>query len=837
VDLDDLQHDQHEEILDVLDAELEAQETSTEVDTCDTCGPCDDENLCTENDEWSQGTCVGTPVSCDDGNECTMDICVPALGCVASELAISCDDGDPCTAPDFCVQGSCTGTLLPNCGNPVCGDGWCQGDETCATCPSDCSPVGGGTCDGPCDPTVQAPVCAENHACLPTLNGALFPDPFFFGHGGCGIPCTGPGDCPGGLCVTITGFEAPGQCALACDPANPLECVGLVTCFPLASNPAQGACLAAETCEPDHSAGCPCHEAPGLATEGVCLVPCLIQDPHACWDGMQDCLIRTAAEWHEGTCVGQTSPCDVAAQAGCLAGQSCLPVAGPGVSGSALVCFDAPGSLTVGESCVAHPDGCAPGLLCAEGVCQRPCDPANVACPGGVCQDAGGQFGLVEGVVGLCLPDCGDASCAEGENCLSCPQDCGACVESCGDGMCIGEEGCESCPEDCPCPACGDGPCDGEEDCSSCPEDCGSCPVCSDGLCQAGESCESCPEDCGSCIGVCGDGQCSMIEFCFSCPADCGACPDTCGDGACAAGETCVGCPADCGVCPGDCGDGECDPGETCVTCPTDCLVLGLVCQENCDPTLGPKACAGERACVPTAEDLFFAPPFHQGNGVCGAGCEGSGDCAGDACVKLTGLAATGMCAAACGVSEDCPTGWSCVTPPGTSGDGGACFPGPACSAEGSCPGDGLLVCTALENAGNAGVCLPRCWAQDPAACPGEQCLVRTDPVWHSGRCVGLDPPCDPVSQTGCGALESCLMLGGSALGGQAFLCAAGSGGVGEGEDCEPGDCAPGLACLFGSCFRHCIPSEVGCPVGVCVDISQEYYLPEGTMGVCLPAG
>ncbi len=97
---------------------------------------------------------------------------------------------------------------------------------------------------------------------------------------------------------------------------------------------------------------------------------------------------------------------------------------------------------------------------------------------------------------------CGDGSCAQGEDCESCPDDCGDCEPECGDGSCHGDEDCDSCPEDCgECAAeCGDGTCDEDEDCDSCSEDCGECePECGDDVCDDTEWCDTCPEDCGEC--------------------------------------------------------------------------------------------------------------------------------------------------------------------------------------------------------------------------------------------------------------------------------------------------------------------------------------------------
>jgi hypothetical protein len=70
---------------------------------------------------------------------------------------------------------------------------------------------------------------------------------------------------------------------------------------------------------------------------------------------------------------------------------------------------------------------------------------------------------------------------------------------------------------------CGDSTCESGEDCMTCPSDCGSCGFCGDSSCDANESCSACSQDCGACP-VCGDGSCSVAEDCRSCAADCGAC-------------------------------------------------------------------------------------------------------------------------------------------------------------------------------------------------------------------------------------------------------------------------------------------------------------------------
>ncbi len=67
-------------------------------------------------DAWGRPTCKESglcanlsPAKCDDKSDCTVDACVPAKGCVHTELALgaACEDGNPCTAADACAKGKC----------------------------------------------------------------------------------------------------------------------------------------------------------------------------------------------------------------------------------------------------------------------------------------------------------------------------------------------------------------------------------------------------------------------------------------------------------------------------------------------------------------------------------------------------------------------------------------------------------------------------------------------------------------------------------------------------------------------------------------------------------
>ncbi len=93
--------------------------------------PCDDHDECTKDDRCVQGGCVGSPMVCDDANPCTGDSCDPETGCQYLPLATACDDGDPCTEGDYCEDGQCRPGRNPQClaikRVVLAGDSWSTG--------------------------------------------------------------------------------------------------------------------------------------------------------------------------------------------------------------------------------------------------------------------------------------------------------------------------------------------------------------------------------------------------------------------------------------------------------------------------------------------------------------------------------------------------------------------------------------------------------------------------------------------------------------------------------------------------------------------------------------
>ena len=170
---------------------------------------CDDGNWC-NGTETCDVTCKsGTPPSCDDGVDCTVDGCDALAGtCTHAVLDAACDDGLICNGSESCdaVLGCQSGTAIACddgvgctfdvCTEPLgtclnvpqswlCDDGkLCNGAEACtatgctAGTPYVCPPDGVSCTKDVCDPLVDACVyepddslCACGQTCLPPQGG------------------------------------------------------------------------------------------------------------------------------------------------------------------------------------------------------------------------------------------------------------------------------------------------------------------------------------------------------------------------------------------------------------------------------------------------------------------------------------------------------------------------------------------------------------------------------------------------------------------------------------------------------------------------------------------
>jgi hypothetical protein len=148
---------------------------------------CDDQSLCTSGDHCSAGACVTTPVTCDDGNGCTLDGCDTGVGCLFTvSLGATCSDGNGCTVGDACAaDAGCEPGTLETCDDGLsCTVDSCDPqDGGCSNVPDDTSCDGGNPCAvDTCNPINGCEVaykplgsaCSDTNACTTAeqCNGA-----------------------------------------------------------------------------------------------------------------------------------------------------------------------------------------------------------------------------------------------------------------------------------------------------------------------------------------------------------------------------------------------------------------------------------------------------------------------------------------------------------------------------------------------------------------------------------------------------------------------------------------------------------------------------------------
>lgn len=159
--------------------------------------PCETDNLCTAWSFCEDGQCLaGEETDCDDENPCTAEDCDPEVGCIYTPLdGVECDDGDVCTIDDNCEADAC----VPGTQALDCNDGnECTGDL--------CHPVSGcyhELNDNPCCDDSGVNMCDDGNWCtVDNCNpdtGECFYEPNALA---CDDqdPCTGPDACLEGQC-------------------------------------------------------------------------------------------------------------------------------------------------------------------------------------------------------------------------------------------------------------------------------------------------------------------------------------------------------------------------------------------------------------------------------------------------------------------------------------------------------------------------------------------------------------------------------------------------------------------------------------------------------------
>jgi hypothetical protein len=191
--------------------------------------PCDDGSACTTGDSCQAGQCTGAAVTCNDGNACTSETCVPASGCVFTNLTGPCNDGNACTTGETCQAGQCTGGVAVSCNdNNACTSETCNPATGCVytnlsgACDDGNACTSGDTCQaGVCVGGVTMN-CDDGNACTTDTCGA----------GGCvhtnnsspcsdGNACTAGDVCSGGVCVPGAAVSCNDGNACTSDSCNP----------------------------------------------------------------------------------------------------------------------------------------------------------------------------------------------------------------------------------------------------------------------------------------------------------------------------------------------------------------------------------------------------------------------------------------------------------------------------------------------------------------------------------------------------------------------------------------------------------------------------------------
>ena len=272
-------------------------------------GPCDDENLCTMDDQCFAGVCDGVTAQCNDDNPCTKDLCAPQEGCLhPPDNGAPCEDGSLCTLKDKCYEGSCdpgailvcvdgnhctedhcdtaTGNCVFQWNTKACSDGDpCTEGDTCQE--GACQPGGPTDCnDGePC--TIDT--CDPNQGCLWNLMPGCL---------NCKLDeeCDDGNQCTEDLCE----LEGPtGKCATVL--LSDVPCVDQDPCK-IGDTCVEGVCVSGET--PNCHDGNPCTNDVCNQLDGACE---FVPNELACDDG-DDCSVSDHCV--NGACEGTLIQCN-----------------------------------------------------------------------------------------------------------------------------------------------------------------------------------------------------------------------------------------------------------------------------------------------------------------------------------------------------------------------------------------------------------------------------------------------------------------------------------------------------------------------------------------------
>lgn len=341
---------------------------------------CDDGDPCTVSDKCTAGACKGSPRNCDDGNPCTQDGCqFGSCYNVGVPNDTPCEDGDICSTGDRCLNSYCTGlgTLSCDDGN-ACSVDTCVPGVGCTFAAASCddgNPCTTDSCDRAtgCRHVPNANACNDGDAC--TLNDQCINGTCTGVQNACsdGDPCTND-RCAGGTCLhepNLGSCEDGNLCtqgekcfAGKCQGGTAVLCNDLSNCTTDSCNPSVGCVFTpvAGTCD-DYSV-CTVNDA---CSGGKCVgTPINCDDGNFCTD---DLCSPTTGCYHENNALlcNDNNLCTIMDQCGGGSCQGFNLFANP-LSKSATLTFSTTGLPGQGLDVDGVAGTCAPAGDCSDGI-------------------------------------------------------------------------------------------------------------------------------------------------------------------------------------------------------------------------------------------------------------------------------------------------------------------------------------------------------------------------------------------------------------------------------------------------------------------------------------
>ncbi len=767
---------------------------------------CNDGIECTQDVcDLSIGKCTYRAMDnrCDDDNDCTDDSCNPTQGCIFDkDDTNACDDGLFCTAIDYCSDGSCMGEGNP-CNDTVnCTVDSCLEDsDTCRFTPDDAA----------CDDTniCTADVCDADLGCQysPDQEDET-----------CTNASGNAGTCTQGICIV--------ECT------NDADCNDGIACTLERCEPSSGKCVVRaydNLCDDDN----PCTDNVCSTTEGCRFIA---NDTLTCDD---DAFCTVSDRCVGGECVGEINDCND--------GIDCTV---DRCDEQADICNHLTDDSACDDGSICTADSCQ-----EDSGCQYEPDHEQASC-----LTSSGMVGACES--GLCIPECeNDGDCSDGIGCTNdrCDMTTGTCIFEAVDALCDDSNPCTS------------------DSCSpfvGCQRTFDDTATCDDGnFCTANDRCEA-----GNCIGSgspCNDGIACTVDRCNEQADTCMFDPrdSLCDDGNFCTVDSCddqQGClnPAtneglDCttglnqsgtcfsGVCTVECvSHSDCDDFLECTLDYCDditnlCMhrTRDALCNDNnpctddfCDATVGCQAVEDDTNVCD--DGLFCTDVDSCSNGNCigqTRDCDDHVSCTIDACDENANLCTHQSQDSLCNDNNPCTDDFcdEALDCQAVEDDTNTCNDGLFCTVSdycqnGNCIGDERN-CSTFEDECNWGVCdendrscasLPK---DDNTSCNDGEFCTETD-VCLSGVCTG-------TAERDCSAFDGECTVGAC----DEMLDQCFADPVMDLTPCSDGVfCTVEDHCEDGICVgddMDCSDLDAACTVGACDETQMECYaqsLPDG---------